>query len=1273
MKTITSLLLGAAIAVGNLPVMAAADISNLSVIHGEYCTERIGTLGDKDSKGLLFFPEQELMYDFDGETIPQGVAAGGGGTIAVSNDYYATPCPGISKSLKWTTNGKNSLLTLDGDGVKLNKCLVPNAAGKTYDWRHLYYFGVALFQEQLTQDGEKRAFEITIKTDNAQFNPQYTIYLHRAGWNFFSKKWGRITNELPGRKVTEIKSISIKQISGAPGDIYVDDVLIYVCNAKNYTYTPYIENSAIPSGGDYPVAEPDAAETAGVLAIEKKVMPDLPKRAYIPENEMKAFQDYYNTWNIQESGSFVNGENPLYYHRAAPGYTPLNDDSYFMNKRNAELSTQYKNICRAYNQVQNAAQKKELGEYVLGLSRLALTYGSLPEAWYGGRGFAEGAYYAKDLLEKAGLAGQMADQIKTQYGTDSLLYAEHVWENPPLTGWRTTADDLHTGYQSLMVSILLENDMSKKVRDLYRLKSYLEHVLLTYAPNDTGTLKPDGSMFHHNMHKYDYGWRDAGNSGMVTYVQWLAGTPFRVSEQTLERLNHIADVKYQIIEKSARVGTPDQLRYGLTSSGNRQLALAGMPDGSMEINPYRAAEWLAYNDIDSNQWNKELKEKFLKMGIKPAAPAQANTTLSYAAVNVHRRLDWKVQAYASSKRLCHNEYLRPATLFYNIAGLALTTENDHPAMLTDKNDNIYGRSNIFEPASGYNFSRAPGVTAPDIDALQLTSPGSQKGSSDFVGGVSTKNGNGVFTVSFDANDNRTVYQNTPAKDFRFKKSYFCFDDMVVSLASNIGYGGAKPVTTGLFQEKMTANDQIVMAGKGMADYHAEYNSDDNPWLIDTVKKGGIYLFPGQKYTVTRGEQTFLYKAADNNFNGKGNYTSAYIKHSPESVAKNAGKYAYILIPQPTEERMAGVAASMKSNHPEIEIIQQDEHAHVVKNNRLDSTGYVFFDTSAVLEDQVINKVNSPVVMMTKEWENGSGLSIAIADPDLRMEKTDENPLGWSMPKDITVTLKGSWKLKETAEYQGREYDSNIRLEQKDGNSELTITCKDGLTSEFLLENAYNNLSSASEQKITVKKDSELTLWELADAINAGMSDVFVENGVHRINCYYRNRKITFTENSRIATIDRNIVILEKNARIENGEFIVAESVLGDILNSEPLVIGDEVIYTQTDAGWREWDVPPQVQEGFIFKGGSGGKKPEIGVNTLTVPEDIKEGTFIFAVYKNGGLKNVEISDLSKTAANRAFAYKIADGQNAEDYLFKGFIFGNMTSIQPDLRRAIYVN
>lgn len=1238
----------------SVTIPGGAEETGNNIKYGDYLDERVAVLGDKDTKGILGFPEQEMMYDFDSGKMPQGVTASKS-MAEISEQYYLTP----KNSLKWSTEGAGSSLNFECGMTK-------QPTG--YDWRHQYYFSIGLFQEAMAANGEIRSFEVNLISEKNGVLASYHLYLHKEGWNLDAEQL-KISN-------VKIDRVEVKQTAGPGGTIYLDDLMIYICNARQLRKTPGIDMPHLynEQAENYPIHPLTKEEEEAFEIIGQRVLPEPKAVAALSEKEMQTYRDYYNLWSIQpveETDYYVTGTPILYYHRAAPGYTPMNDSSYFMVGLYGQFCSGFEKLGKAYCAVQDKEQKAELENYVIDIVSYALTYSCIPDSWYGGRGFAEGCYYGRAALIKAGLAEKMAQQLKLQYETDLILYNEHKWESTIL--WPNSADDLYTASKQTMLSILIDADTPEKARNLYCFQDYMNEILLNYAPHVNGTLKPDGSLFHHNTNKYDYGWRQAWQ-GITNYVYWFSGTPFSPSRETLERVHYLADIRYRVLGMDGKGGVA-RTRIHLSASEILQLAKSGPPDGSLEINPYRAAEWMAYGG------SGEQAQEFLHMGIQPADEPHSNTTLSYALTNVHRRSSWRVQTYASGKTMYFNEYSRPATLFFNLAGIMLETTGEHAAMLINPGDNIYGRDN-FHPAPGYHFSRAPGVTAAEVaDESQLKSPGQQRGSSDIVGGVSTKQGNGVFMVPFDSMDNPNVYKNTPAKDFRFKKTYFYFDDKIVCLGSNIGYGGQEKVTTGLFQEKMTENDAVVLGNGqklGTETYQKIYDSDEQPWLTDNIQKGGYYLFPGQTYTLSRGEQTFLGETGD--------FVSAYINHV-EGISDDMGKYAYIIVPSPTEEKMAALANSMKSEKPAFEIIRQDEKVHVVKNNNLDMTGYAFFDQDTVLDEGWIQKVSSPSTIMTKEFEGESGLSLAIADPNLRIDKEPGNEYGWSQPQTISIVLKGKWRIKGATGCEAYDTTDTANIVvTDDGNSILNVTCKDGLSYEYLLENIMQPLSHDLTKTITFTKGSAcvkinetemelnmpvleetgIAVTDIAKIFNA--QPEWDSTNTH-ISLHAGGKDITFTRDSKIAVIDNEIVILEKEAVLQDGGLFVPLSVMEKILKSEGFRFADTISYSWNDAKWaQEWsEALPAADEIFDFAGGGGGSVPETGRNQFTLPEFMNEGVCIFAAYKNGKLSDVQISDLKKEDAVRTFTYEIREDEDALDYSFKGFVFESLESMQPLLK------
>ena len=1155
---------------------------------GEYLDSRKIELFDKNSRGVIAFPEYETMYDFDSDDVPGGLKAENS-EVLISDKYHGTTA---AHSLKWTTSGEGSRLIFDSGTNLFHYWDSKKAVGIQLDWQSTWYITVGFLQETMPADGVTRSFRVSLVYGGEE-RESYNVYLHKDGWTVFG-------NSVTSPKNTVVDSIMITQTGGAGCDIYIDDIALYVRNNNTLRSTPYSQQETLYSENvsDYPVHELTEDEKEAFKVIEERVLSDPEPIDKIPDSEMEKFREYYKKWEIEpiEGTELVNGYCPLQFHRATPGNVVYNLDNYSMNKDYYYLCSTYKTLGATYKAVQDSEQKEELKKYVVDIAKLALTYSNVPDKWYSGQGFAEGCYYARNALAEAGLADKIAKQLKEQYGIDSILYSEHVFEKPPVDrsstsnlgpefDWRIDADNVFNGANATMISILSDADSPEKARNLYLFKDYMDKLMMNYTPGTSGGLKPDGSIFHHSVNKYDYGWKQAWD-GITKYIYWFNGTPFAPSEETLERINYISRVRYQDLGIDTRGGLPGHQTSGLDSKYTLKVAEGGTPDGRLSINPYRASEYLAQGSSN---------EEFVKMGIKAAEIPQTNITESYAMKNIHRRSGWRVQTYAQNCYCAFNEYERPATLFFNMGGIQIDVPGSWAAMLKKADDNIYGRDS-FEPAEGYNFNRAPGVTAPDTnDKTKLAAAG--RGSSPYVGGVSAKCGNGVFTNQFDAADNPTQYANTVASDFRLKKSYFYFDNMIVSLGSDIGYGGSEEVSTGIFQEKMTDSDEIKLSGDKTpeeGEYRETYNSNDVPWLSDNINQAMYYLFPNQEYTLTRGEQSFVFKEQTDNFKGVGNFVSAYINHPQSETLKGQGSYAYIIAPSAGVDTMNRLEESMKSDNPRFEILRMDSGAHIVRDNSLNSTGYVIFDKKTEIADTEVKSASAPAVIMTKNYDGG--MSVAVADPDLRISKTASNPYGKSVPKELTITLRGRWHVREKAKYDARETSEPKISYTAKGDTLLTVMCSDGLTNEYLLENIDNPLKNETVRTVSVNADegtvsvngekmalaapliteNNTNMIAAADIANILNAKISWDSNLKSAEIHSENTAVSFTLDSEIVVKGNEIIIMSSKALIKDDRLYVPTDALKDILEANTMLDGNTVKYVEISADWKNWDKPPSA-------------------------------------------------------------------------------------------------
>lgn len=1136
--------------------------------YGEYAEYEVASVGDTSAVGPLYYPDKELMYDFDSNNVPNGVSTAGG-SIAASDKYYivqSTEGMSNAHSLKWDTAGVGSTLTFPTNGFRLSN-------DGFWGTGTLYHYSVGILREALADGVEVPQFSFVLNTDCGTFT--YPIKLNCDGWNFLSQQIERDKM----KSDCEVTSIVLKQTAGAECDVYIDNLIIAMGAEVRGIERGYIGEGIAQAEVDskYPVHSLTQEEIDGFRVIENRVLPSVTPIEMLPADKMKEYKEFYESWNITfcEANKFANGLYPSYYYNTVPG--TANSDGYggtahLLSTRAASFSKQFRNISKSYAAVKDEEQRAILGSYVVGLGRLALTYSNVPEPWYSGSGFAEGCYYGKEALESAGILNGLYQKLKRQYGIERLLYAEHSWGNESAEEMKATADDFINNYSSNLIVLLMAADSPEKARDFYRFQSFLDNVMYQFSPGTDGVFKPDGSLFHHGVNKYDYGWKDAFNNGLTLYPYYLSGTVYALADETMERIEMINDVRFKVADADGRVGTNDQISV-IDSAGSMYLSKV------TPFNPKYAAQWFYFGGMQDDG----LKNVYESKGIsKPDSP-NTNVTLSYAATNVHRRDDWKIQTYGNNNLMFFNEYVRPAFIFYNLGGISLDINGECSAMQNTSNGSIDGRHG-FDLAAGYNVNLAPGVTAPEIDPKLCEQPSHQTGSSEFVGGVSTKNGCGVFTNQFDLSqaENKSSYSNTGITEFKFKKSYFYFDDKVLCLGSNIGCSNEN-VTTGVMQEKADSSDEIVTQdGAISGEFSKTFSSNSSPWIIDNKNKAGYYFYPNQSYTVKNGEQSFVYGDDERNYSG--NFAAVYINHKPERISAGNASYAYAILPKADAGRMSDFTHSQP-----IEIVRMDTKAHIARDTELGMTGYVIFDSNVNLVDSEIVTVNSPSVIMTREIEEGRAMSIAVADPNLRI---DDKATSYSREGEVSFVVAGKWSLKDSTDYLARETAKARTLVNSDGNTLVTVSCKDGLTNEYLLEKIDEQLSentktivfNTSRNSISEIYGNELTnralrnvLIKRNDTVYVSVDDAsdllevdFVVSDAQAV-CNYNGLGVIFTNSSNAVSIDGNIDVLENNVFSSNGTMYIPISVFETVFGYDTMPSDIGIRFAFNGAEWKAWD------------------------------------------------------------------------------------------------------
>ncbi|MGN0975631.1 MAG: polysaccharide lyase family 8 super-sandwich domain-containing protein, partial [Gemmiger sp.] len=324
-------------------------------------------------------------------------------------------------------------------------------------------------------------------------------------------------------------------------------------------------------------------------------------------------------------------------------------------------------------------------------------------------------------------------------------------------------------------------------------------------------------------------------------------------------------------------------------------------------------------------------------------------------------------------------------------------------------------------------NRLPGITTDhsewELDADQAW--GKYTGNANFNGG-SSAGAYAALAMNF------KNYSTADNPNLTARKAWFVFDDEVVALGSGItGIDTSRTTETIVENKKINGDNKLVVDGKataaGVGD-SAELADVHWAWLEGNTDADAVgYYFPeGSSVNVLREERTGSWTDV-NGASGVSadpitcTYLSLAVPHGDSVNNKIASHkyeyYDYVLLPGKTQDEVAEYAAD-----PDIEVLCNTNFAQVVRDNKANVTGYIFWgDTSVPLRvaDVEALKGSATVVRdpethtltigMADVHQNNASLTFRLYGNDLTLVSADEQV---SVETDkygakLTVNTQGS--------------------------------------------------------------------------------------------------------------------------------------------------------------------------------------------------------------------------------------------------------------------------
>lgn len=994
------------------------------------------------------YPDKEAFFDFDSATMPQAIATRS--SLALSDKHYLT----APQSLAWETKR--------GGALELRFNALPIDISK---WGHL--FRIAILSEDPIPSDARPAFRIEL-LDGKNPVASTTLYLHRQGWNSYHDLLNADSWHTQSGRQAKVDGIRLICLKGQ-GTFYVENAGL-TFGAKDTSprqVNPDFTRKQLPTGylsanGDdsapetFDQIDPSAFPPADKLTAEEiRAFRTIETRidkfygvdgpAKLSDKQLQALRDRFAKLNIRRANGTINGQDLTEWIRAGRGNQP------WKYRRNPNIAAHYEacqlvnDLGRAYAQTQDTKLKQELGSMVADIAELAIKLGTAPNSWYPGRGFVPGVYLTRNYLRQAGLADRIVEHVRRRYNTDIRLYTEQAdglrairADNHSLS-W-SNADYVNTSLRSTTLSILLQTDSPEKARDLRRISEHISQSLLSPAPGQYGTWKPDGAEYHHWGHRYD-NYAQGAWLGATQAVYFLSRTPFQVAESTHRTLRENGRKRFFRLGPHGTVGPAHNQYTDVSADGYAYLAEAGKP-GGRAFDPEMAAYAYAYGALTNRP--PKLIERYAKK-IPPANTPQGNQSLNYAGQMHHRRGDWLLNFHGTGQYHYYLQYVTPGLLFHSIGAMSLFTpeQQPHPSTLP-----------------GYHMRYTPGCTSMRAPMDKLDLPYYFRGVSPMLGGVSSPAGDGVFAIEFTGQRNgggdKVPLGELKSNDFGFKKSFFCFDNTIVLLGAGITGDLNLPVDTALLQAPLTEDHNTLWVnGQPVHEDNYEQTWPKAPatFIVSPQQDVGVYVPQGQPLAIRKQEQTWLHKQPNSNRDlpnfkpAKGRYALATIEHGANP---KQSEYQFITLIKPDQGETQRFAQRMASPQPPIQILLNTPKAQLVRHHDKKSVGLAAFTAVNRLPNESdIASVSGPCLVMT-ERPDAQRLVLSAANPDLNFSKNQFGRYWRSQPQPLTIRLRGAWQLDPSVNAE----DLNMKVQRSGGNTVIQMTCQDGLTNQVTLIQAH---------------------------------------------------------------------------------------------------------------------------------------------------------------------------------------------------------------------------
>ena len=880
--------------------------------------------------------------------------------------------------------------------------------------------------------------------------------LNFKGWRAIYVAYERDMQGNPELGMNQIKIIAPNHISS---NIYFD-MLLTSSQVDKRHHTPDIQQPFVNEGItnhwqvmlEKNTVKPDVSlwnnevskeDIKAAQTFDERLRELIVKKTTVNQAKVDKLGKELDKYNIRknEDGSLVGL--PLFYVYYAEAFQKIMDkwSRNLFSKRGQEYKEYFSlmsKIATNYISTDDASLQKQLAKMYVMMFDYAqdqgVAYGSglgnASHYGYSFRGFFTSAFLMKEVLLEN-------NRLKEAYkALQWYAQTNEVFIIPTVNG--QDMDAFNTLALAKICSILMMDNCPEKFQYLRGYSRWVDTGCKP-SPGLSGSFKVDGGAFHHVGHYPAYAVGGLGGATDMIYI--FHQTPYAISElghRTVKKV--LLNMRFYCNQNHfplAMSGRHPDGKGQLAPEQYGRMALSGTPDGKLKIDAEMGSAFLRLIQTNSTESKPEyvpsasageidkLVKALNKHQIKPEANPNGNIEMGYASISAHRRGNWLALAKGFSRYVWASEHYA----LENFYGRYLSYGSLQ--ILTGKSDEVVTPKTSGWVEEGFNWARVPGTTAINlpIDQMRAAKNKSEMLLSDefFSGGVSQQGENGAFGIILHEHDR---YNGS----HRARKSHHFIGNKIICLGSDIENDDVKnPTETTIFQLAI-----FNEADKSFWDK----NQDTNYW-VDHLETA--YYFPDSMKGKIVFEKNYpQYSKSNTGKKTQGDWVNLVINHG---CNPQGDSYEYVVMPKTT-------LTMLKKEVKNYTVLQQNKTGHIVKDNKENITSYVLFEANAILPKGVLENVDVPSLILVKE--NKNNLVVSVANPDLAfysgpsleirnkegkrmMVNTYATP--WrdneSKISPVTITLKGKWTTKDTAEH--------IHFKLVDNHTTVTIDCQHGLS------------------------------------------------------------------------------------------------------------------------------------------------------------------------------------------------------------------------------------